>query len=616
MYKFLEHIQSPADLENLSLAELDALAAEIRAFLIEHVSKTGGHLASNLGIVELTIALHRVLDLPLDKIVWDVGHQAYVHKILTGRRDAFSTLRQLDGLSGFPKTRESAYDCFNTGHSSTSVSAALGLARARDLSGKDYTVAAVIGDGALTGGMAYEALNDAGHSKTKMLVILNDNEMSISENVGAISRHLRNLRTKPGYFRSKQVVEDALNRIPLLGKPIATILRYMKKMVRSAVLPTNLFQDLGFHYVGPVDGHDISKLISALETVKNFEKPVLLHVLTKKGKGYRPAELYPEKFHGVAPFHPESGKPLNNASTTYSDVFGDTLVQLAEMNDRIIAITGAMPAGTGLLEFRKKYRQRFFDVGIAEQHAVTFAAGLAMSGFVPFVPLYSSFLQRAYDQTLHDVCLQNLHVVFPIDRAGIVGRDGETHHGIYDIAFLSHMPNMTILSPSNFRQLQEMLLYAACVHEGPIAIRYPRGNTQGPGGDFRFGRAEILEEGDSAALLATGRMTETAVQAADILEQAGIRVTVLSFPTIQPLDKRSILQAAARTKLLITIEDHVLTGGFGSLVASALAEEHTDARLICCAFPDEPIPHGAVEELDRLYGLDAESIAEKIRKAL
>ncbi len=614
MYEILDRIQSPADLKRLSALELDRLSGEIRAFLIEHVSQTGGHLASNLGIVELTLALHRVFDAPRDKIIWDVGHQAYVHKILTGRKERFASLRQFQGLSGFPKTKESAYDVFNTGHSSTSISAALGLARGRDLAGDTYNVAAVLGDGALTGGMVYEALNDAGHSKTKMIVILNDNTMSISKNVGAISKHLRNLRMKPAYFRSKQVVEDFLNRLPFIGKVLARFLRRIKHLIRNIVLPTTLFQDLGFSYVGPVDGHNIPKLITALETVKNSQKPVIVHVLTKKGKGYGPAETQPQKFHGVSPFDPKTGKPLDSKKNTYSDVFGDTLVQLAEINEKVIAITGAMPAGTGLLEFQKKFRQRFFDVGIAEQHAVTFAAGLAAAGFIPFVPLYSSFLQRAYDQTLHDVCLQNLHVVFPVDRAGIVGQDGETHHGIYDIAYLSHMPNMTILSPCSFSQLREMLLYAACVHRGPIAIRYPRGDAQAPAGKFLFGKAENLQNGNDIAILATGRMVGTALDTAKNLELDGINTAVLAFPTIKPLDIDAILDAAQKVKLVVTIEDHVRTGGFGSLVASVLAEHGVKTEFLCCAFPDQPVTHGSVNELDHFYGLDSDSIAQTIRE--
>ena len=614
MYNILDRIQSPADIKGLSALELDRLSTEIRAFLIEHVSQTGGHLASNLGIVELTLALHKVLDAPHDKIIWDVGHQSYVHKILTGRKDQFDSLRQFQGLSGFPKTKESEYDVFNTGHSSTSISAALGLARGRDLAGENYQVAAVLGDGALTGGMVYEALNDAGHSRTKMIVILNDNTMSISKNVGAISRHLRNLRMKPAYFRSKQVVEDFLNKVPYIGNPMVHFLRRIKHMIRNAVLPTTLFQDLGFAYVGPVDGHNIQKLTVALETVKNFQKPVIIHVLTKKGKGYPPAEMQPQKFHGVSPFDPKTGKPSANAKTTYSDVFGDTLVQLAETNEKVIAITGAMPAGTGLLEFQKKFKSRFFDVGIAEQHAVTFAAGLAASGFIPFVPLYSSFLQRAYDQTLHDVCLQNLHVIFPVDRAGIVGQDGETHHGIYDIAYLSHMPNMAILSPCSFSQFREMLLYAACVHRGPIAIRYPRGNTQAPGGEFRFGKAQILQEGSQIAILATGRMVKTAFETAQNLEADGISTAILSFPTIRPLDTNAVLHAAQKATLVVTIEDHVHAGGFGNMIASVLAEHSEPCRFLCCAFPDEPITHGTVCELDRFYGLDSISITQKIKE--
>ncbi len=614
MYAILDRIHSPADLKGLTSTELNQLSGEIRAFLIQHVSKTGGHLASNLGVVELTIALHRVFDMPTDKIVWDVGHQSYVHKILTGRKDQFDTLRQFQGLSGFPKTKESPYDIFNTGHSSTSVSAALGLARGRDLSGAHYHVAAVLGDGALTGGMVYEALNDAGHSKTKLIVILNDNTMSISKNVGAVSKHLRNLRMKPAYFHSKRVVENFLHKIPYIGNKLAQFLRRIKNILRNIVLPATIFQDLGFNYIGPVDGHNIPKLITALETARDMQKPVVIHVLTKKGKGYSPAEAHPQNFHGVSPFDPVTGRPAGTAKTTYSDVFGDTLVQLAHDNEKILAITGAMPAGTGLLDFQKLFRSRFFDVGIAEQHAVTFAAGLSVAGFVPFVPLYSSFLQRAYDQTLHDVCLQKLHVVFPIDRAGIVGQDGETHHGIYDIAYLSHMPNMTILSPCCFSQLREMLTYAACVYDGPISIRYPRGSIQAAAGPFRFGKAEVLAAGKDVAILSTGRMVKTALDTAQRLKPLGISAAVFSFSTIQPLDKAAVVQAARSAKLVVTLEDHVLTGGFGSLVAAALAELGERPDFLRLAFPDTPIIHGTVDELDHFYGLDADSVTQTIKE--
>lgn len=612
----LDTINAPQDLKNLSEEELQTLAAELRVFLINNLSKTGGHLASNLGVVELTLALHYVFNAPSDKLLWDVGHQSYVHKILTGRKEQFHTLRQFGGLSGFPKTAESPYDIFNTGHSSTSVSAALGIARARDLDGAHYDVIPIFGDGALTGGMLYEALNDAGRSKTKLILILNDNAMSISRNVGAISKHLRNLRAKPGYFKSKRVVEHALYKLPAGGKTLVRLIRNTKRIMRNLVLPTTLFEDLGFDYLGPIDGHDLHKLISVLQIARTSKKSVLIHVLTKKGKGYLPAETNPQNYHGVSKFEIESGLPTDAGKPDYSYIFGAALTRLAEDNGKIVAITGAMPVGTGLLEFQKRFRERFFDVGIAEQHAVTLAAGLAAAGYTPVVPLYSSFLQRAFDQALHDVCLQNLHVVFPVDRAGVVGADGETHHGIYDIAFLSAMPNMSILSPANFGELEQMLDYAVNQHNGPIAIRYPRGHTQGNpmNTSFTFGAAKRIREGSDAALITTGRMLQTTLESAGLLDAQNIRAAVLELPTIQPLDTASILDCTNGAPLVATIEDHVLTGGIGTTVAAVLAEHGVQSKLMRFAFPDTPIPHGTVAELDRLYGLDAGSIAKTIKE--
>ncbi len=612
MKNILNTINSPKDLKRLTYAELRQLAGEIRTFLIKSVSETGGHLASNLGVVELTIALMRVFDFPSDKIVWDVGHQSYVYKMLTGRRDMFPTLRKFDGMSGFPKRSESEYDCFNTGHSSTSVSAALGIARARDLDGGKNSVIAVFGDGALTGGMMYEALNDVGRSKTKIILILNDNEMSIAKNVGAMSRYLRRLRSQPRYYRSKEAVESALKKLPVGGDALADAIRTAKNQVRRAVIPTTFFDDFGIDYIGPVDGHDIGALIGALRHAYEIDKPSIVHIHTKKGKGYTFAENNPQKYHGVPQFDTKTGAPAS--ADDYSSVFGSQLASLAETNKKIIAITGAMPSGTGLTEFSKKYRDRFFDVGIAEQHAVTFAAGLAVSGYVPVVPLYSSFLQRAYDQTLHDVCLQNLHVVFGVDRAGLVGADGETHQGMYDIAFLSHMPNMAILSPSDFDMLRQMLDYAVNVHKGPIAVRYPRGNTEANdgGGEFVFGKAAISGEGNDAVIITSGRMVKTAQNAAKILEQSGIGARIVSLRTIKPLDTETLLGAVRGARCAVTLEDASINGGIGALAASVLMQGEVFVKFKELAFPDEPIKHGSIAKLDAFYGMDSASVAQQI----
>lgn len=611
MNKLLDKIKSPDDLKKLDMDELVRLCHEIREFLIDSVSETGGHLASNLGIVELTVALHTVFDVPKDKIIFDVGHQSYVHKILTGRKDNFGTLRRFHGMSGFPKRSESDCDVFNTGHSSTSISAALGLARGRDLDGDDYNVIAVFGDGALTGGMMYEAMNDAGHSKTPLILILNDNAMSISKNVGAVSRHLRKLRMSPVYFRSKHAVESFLKNIPLLGKPVVTLIKQIKRFFRRLVIPTTIFDDMGFTYMGPVDGHDIKSIMQCFEYVKDEKKPVFIHVQTKKGKGYAPAENNPQKFHGISAFDKKTGE-TKKSSETYSSRFGSVMVRLAEKNDKLIAITGAMPNGTGLDEFQKRFKNRFFDVGIAEQHGVTLSAGLAASGYIPVIPLYSSFLQRAYDQTLHDVCLQNLHVVFPIDRAGIVGADGETHQGIYDISYLSHMPNMTILSPATLDQLETMLNFAVNSFDAPIAIRYPRGGTEAKDvpADFTLGKAQLLQSGRDVTIIATGRMVKRAQEVAAL---AGKSVEILALPTIKPLDEAAVIASAMKTKHVITIEDNVKTGGMGSMIATLLKEKQVDSKFRIFAFPDEPVTHGSIDELDKLYGLDAISIVSKIQ---
>lgn len=612
MDKLLDKINSPENLKQLTLPELNQLCEEIREFLVDSVSETGGHLASNLGVVELTVALHTVFDVPKDKIIYDVGHQSYVHKILTGRKEEFNTLRTFGGISGFPKRSESQTDAFNTGHSSTSISAALGMARARDLSGDDCSVIAVFGDGALTGGMMYEAMNDAGHSRTPLILVLNDNTMSISKNIGAVSTHLRKLRMSPAYFHSKVVVERFLNHLPLIGKGITAVIKKIKRFFRRLVIPTTMFDDLGFTYMGPVDGHNMEALLQCFEYAKTERKPVLIHIQTKKGKGYAHAENNPQKFHGISPFDKKTGE-TKKSGESYSERFGKAMVRIAAENPKVIAITGAMPNGTGLNEFMKKYKNRFFDVGIAEQHGVTLAAGLAVSGYVPVIPLYSSFLQRAYDQTLHDVCLQNLHVVFPIDRAGIVGADGETHQGVYDISYLAHMPNMTLLSPATLNQLDAMLDFAINKFDAPIAIRYPRGGIEADSilDDFEFGRAQLLKNGSGITIIATGRMVKRAAEAAAL---CSADAEIIALPTIIPLDTEAIIASAEKTGRIITLEDNVKAGGLGSMIATLLKERQINCSFKIFAFPSVPITHGSTDELDKMYGLDAESIADYIRR--
>ena len=605
------------ELKKLNIDELNGLCKEIREFLIENVSKTGGHLAPNLGVVELTVAIHKVFDLPKDKLVFDVGHQSYVHKILSGRADKMNTLRQFGGISGFPKRSESEFDAFDTGHSSTSVSAALGMARARDIAGEKHNIIALFGDGALTGGEIYEAMNDAGHTKTPLTLILNDNAMSISKNVGAVSKHLRKIRINRVYFSSKRKVLMFLNKIPIIGKPIRMFIEKIKSILRRYVLTTTVFEDLGFKYIGPIDGHNLKSLIDCLEYAKSENKPVLLHVCTQKGKGYTPAEKDPASFHGVGSFNASDGK-LPPLKDSYSMQFGKTLTEIAKYNEKVVAITCAMPDGTGLIEFSKLYKDRFFDVGIAEQHGVTFAAGMAVSGLVPVIPLYSTFLQRAYDQTLHDVCLQNLHVVFPVDRAGIVGADGETHQGVYDISYLSTMPNMTVLSASSFGQLDSMLRYAINEHNGPVAIRYPRGNTETSfdTSDFELGKTYTRKEGNDVLIVASGRMLKRAEEIADILEAKGVSVRITELPTIYPLDEDAIISASENVKLVITLEDNIKSGGMGEHIAEILLSHNISSKFKVFAFPTEPIVHGAVDELDKKYGMDAQSISEYITKEI
>ena len=603
----IEEIKSPDFIRDLSAGELRELAYEIRKFLIKSVSKTGGHLASNLGVVELTLALHSVFDLKKDKLVWDVGHQSYVHKILTGRAGDFATLRQFGGISGFPKTAESDYDAFNTGHSSTSASAALGLARARDLSDSDHQVISVFGDGALTGGMIFEALNDAGHSKSKTIFILNDNEMSISQNVGGMSKYLQKLRYNPEYYKSKDAIEEFLQNLPVGADAATSVAKRMKNTFRTKVLPNTLFDNLGLKYVGPIDGHNIEALKAVLDRAKHSDKSYFIHIYTKKGKGYAPAEQNPQLYHGIS-----AGNPSGAQADDYSAIFGKTLCDLASENEKIVAITGAMPLGTGLSEYLKKFPDRYFDVGICEEHAVTMAAGLAMGGLIPVVPLYSTFMQRAYDQIMHDVCIQNLHVVLCADRAGIVGQDGETHQGMFDIAYLSHLPNMTILSPSSFDELSDMMDYAINVHQGPIAIRYPRGNTQSAYTEkFTPGKIRTEKVGSDLLIISTGRMMKTA---SEVAEKIG--ATLVNMPTIFPIDSDAICEIAKGKKLVVTIEDGVKVGGMGQMIAMTLLENDVTVPFLTCAFPNEPITHGNCAQLDKLYEMDTDSIIKRIEDKL
>lgn len=621
MDELLDKVNFPEDIRKLDNKSLKKLAGEIRNFIIQKVSKTGGHLASNLGVVELTLAIHCVYDMPVDKVVWDVGHQTYVHKILTGRKEGFDTLRKYGGLSGFPKRCESEYDIFETGHSSTSISAALGISRARDIKNEKYSVVAVIGDGALTGGMAFEALNDAGDCNTNITVILNDNQMSISKNVGGMSSYLSKVRTEPVYYKFKENVENILKKIPGIGKNIAKITERLKDSFKYFLVPGMLFEELGFTYLGPIDGHDIQKLKEVLERSKNVKGPVLIHIITKKGKGYELAEEKPERFHSIGVFDIETGELLGKRNTTYSDVFGNALIELAEENKNIVAITAAMPEGTGLSNFAKLFPQRFFDVGIAEQHAVTLAAGLAANGMKPVFAIYSTFLQRAYDQVLHDVCMQNLPVVLAIDRGGIVGEDGETHQGIFDISYLRAIPNIVIIAPkceNEFKNLFKLSFSLNC----PVAIRYPRGgDVDGvcfpKNDDIKPYKAEMILTGKDILVISVGKMVGIAYKAAKILEQSGIHIGLLNARFIKPLDKETIINEIKKYNNIITIEDNLISGGFGSSILELLSENNiSNKKVKLLGFPDNFIPHGNVNYLFKKYQLDTDSIIEHILKII
>lgn len=612
MEDILNNITNPKDLKKLNYEDKKELAEEIRSYIIDVVSKNGGHLASNLGVVELTIALHSIFDTPKDKIIWDVGHQTYVHKILTGRKNQMKTLRKLDGISGFPKTTESEYDCFNTGHSSTSISAALGMARARDILNENYKVIAVIGDGALTGGMAEEALNDAGASKSNIIVVLNDNEMSISKNVGGISLLLGKMRTKNVYTKANEKVRIRMGNIPKVGNKIVKLTSRIKNSIKQIFISKMYFEDIGYTYLGPVDGNDIEAVEEILEQSKKCKGPVLVHVVTKKGKGYKPAEKNPSKFHGTAPFDKKTGEVLKVKSKDYSKVFGEKLVEIAKNDNRIVAITAAMADGTGLSEFKKKYPKRFFDVGIAEQHAIGMAAGMAKSGLIPVVPIYSSFYQRAYDQVIHDVCMQNLHVIMCADRAGIVGNDGETHQGLLDLASFSIVPNMTIMAPKDFKEFEQMIDFAVNFN-GPILIRYPRGGE----GNLKLkckekivlGESELLKEGSDVTIIAIGKMVEKAVEVADEFSKIGVDAEIINARFLKPFDENKIIESIEKTKNVITIEDGFIKGGLATTVNELIAKNGIiDVNIKNCGYDDEFVKQGSVQELEQINGLDCNSI--------
>lgn len=611
----LDRITKPNDVKKLTLEECEQLADEIRQFLIRSLSETGGHLAPNLGVVELTIALHRVLNFPKDKLIWDVGHQAYTHKILTGRKDQFPTLRKTDGLSGFPKRKESDCDAFDTGHSSTSISAGLGLVRARELQGENFTVISVIGDGALTGGMAYEALNNAADLNKNFIIVLNDNEMSITKNVGGMSNYLGNIRTAASYTELKIGVTQALKKIPRVGEGMVDALHKTKNSIKQFVIPGMLFENMGLTYLGPVDGHNISQMVKVLQEAKRKDGPVLVHVLTEKGRGYAPAVRHPARFHGTAPFEIETGLPKSNGKATYTDIFSTVMRKFGDREKDVVAISAAMIPGTGLKRFGNMFPNRMFDVGIAEEHAVTFAAGLALGGLRPVVAIYSSFLQRAVDQILQDVCMQNLPVVFAVDRAGLVGSDGETHHGCFDLSYLSMMPNMTVMAPKNKWELSDMLKFAIR-QNGPVAIRYPRGEAYDGLQEHRdpvcMGKAEVIAREGGIALLAVGSMVKIAQEARRILKERGCRVTLVNMRFVKPLDTGLLDQLAEDHSLFVTLEENVKSGGFGEAVLAAAArrkEKWPPVQVI--AIEDQFVPQGSIPELLRRLGMDAEAVADR-----
>ena len=614
----LEKIQKPNDIKKIPADQLPALAEEIREFIIESLSKTGGHLASNLGVVELTIAMHRVFDLPKDKLIWDVGHQSYTHKILTGREDGFETLRREGGISGFPKRSESDCDVFDTGHSSTSISAGVGYVRARELKKENYSVVSIIGDGALTGGMAYEALNNAASLKSNFIIVLNDNEMSITENVGGMSSYLSGLRTASAYTGFKMDVTKALNRIPGIGPGMVDAMRKTKSSIKQIIIPGMLFEDMGLTYLGPVDGHNIPQLIKTFQEAKRFEGPILVHVLTQKGRGYEPAMRHPARFHGAGPFDVKTGLPVGKSNPTYTDVFSTVMRKMGDRRKDVAAVTAAMMTGVGLKRFSNMFPDRCFDVGIAEEHAVTFAAALSLGGITPVVAIYSSFLQRAYDQIMHDVCMQNLHVVFAIDRAGLVGYDGETHHGIFDLSYLGSMPNMTILAPKNLWELSDMIKFAVD-YDGPIAVRYPRGEAYAGLKEFRapicLGKSEVIHEGSRVALLAVGSMVKMAEEVQKQLkERMDMDAALVNARFVKPIDEELLRSFADTYELVVTLEENVKDGGFGERVLAFAEEEDLPFGVEIIALPDRFIPHGSVSYQMKQVGFTPEDICGRIEE--
>lgn len=617
MSKILEKINETNDIKKIKPEEYAELASEIRQFLVEHVSKTGGHLSSNLGVVELTMALHLFLDFPEDKLVWDVGHQSYTHKILTGRKEGFRTLRQFGGMSGFPKRKESDADAFNTGHSSTSISAALGMAKARDIKGGNNKIVAVIGDGALSGGMAFEALNNAGRMKTNMIIVLNDNNMSISENVGGLANYLGKIRTNNHYQDLKNDVENTLLKVPMIGDKIADKLKRSKDSIKRLVVPGMLFEDMGLTYIGPLNGHNLPLMLSALETASKQKGAVLVHVVTKKGKGFSMAEKNPSAFHGVNPFELKTGKAKAvKTGSTYTDIFSNTLCKMANKRKDIVAITAAMPSGTGLIPFKEAYPERFYDVGIAEEHAVTFAAGLAAEGLRPVVAVYSTFLQRAYDQILHDVCISKLPVIFAIDRAGLVGNDGETHQGIFDLSFLMNIPNLTIMAPKNGNELEKMLQFALTIN-GPVAIRYPRGlayqGLSDKNESIVLGKSEWIEKESGIALLAYGNMVKTAEEVRRKLKEEGRTVSLINMRFAAPMDMECIDEIAQNHSIIVTLEENVENGGIGQVVSGYICKKGLPLKQMNVSVPNQFVEHGDVKQLYQYLDIDADSIVERIK---
>ena len=612
----LENIKSDKDLKKLSIDEKYGLCSELRNYILDVVSKNGGHLASNLGVIELTVALESVFDLSKDKVIFDVGHQCYAHKIINGRKDAFKTLRCHNGIAGFPKYQESLTDTFNTGHSSTSISAAMGFAKSRDIKGEHNSVIAIIGDGALTGGMALEALNHVGSTNTNMIVILNDNEMSISKNVGGINEFLTKLRSRKSYRKSNDKWKKIIGSVPLVGNVFVKIVSKLKEAVKSAIIPKMYFEDIGFTYLGPIDGHNIEDMEAIFEKTKEMDGPILIHVLTKKGKGYKFAEETPDKFHSISSFDINTGKTINKKKKDYSSVFGNKLVSLAHENKNIVAVTAAMKDGTGLSLFKEKYEDRFFDVGIAEQHALTFAAGLAHDGMIPFVPIYSSFYQRGYDQVIHDICMQNLHVIMCVDRAGCVGNDGETHQGLYDLSFFKLIPNIVIMCPKNFSELESMMEFA-CTLNKPIVIRYPRGsesNIKFKNNKIKLGSGEKIKSGDDLSIITIGNMVSRGYEVSEKIKEIGISSELINVKFLKPLDTKLISKSINKTKNVIVIEDSTSIGGLGSSIKELLIDENiSDVKFKSFSYPDKFIEHGNVSELESIYNLDVDSIVDYIK---